>query len=70
MGSSKSPSHSSTARLLVITKLEARTLKGQASPSAAVMYLATVSLESPVPEAMCRWLSPACQRRMTSISPL
>ena len=33
---------------------------------AATRYLRTVSLESPVPDAMCRWLLPACQRRMTS----
>ena len=36
------------------------------SATAAVMYLATVSRDNPVPEAMRLWLSPARQRRMTS----
>ena len=33
---------------------------------AAATYLAMVSLDKPVPNAILRWLSPACQRRMIS----
>lgn len=36
------------------------------SSSAAEMYFGTVSLASPVPDAICRRLNPLCQRRMTS----
>ena len=33
---------------------------------AAARYLRTVSRDRPVPDAMFRWLFPACQRRTTS----
>ena len=54
------------ASLLICSSLGSGPSWDTPSSSAAAMYLVMVSRDSPVPEAMRRWLWPAGQRRMTS----
>ena len=66
LSTSRGPGWPTTANRLSCSSLGSGPWRDTPSASAAVMYLTTVSRDSPVPEAMRRWLWPVRQRRMTS----